>query len=291
MLGVAAFGGARAAAEPRRRNDVIGSIGIHVTVAADTLLDVARAHDLGYVELIAANPGIDPWLPGAGTPVVLPTAHVLPSGPRRGLVVNLGDLRLYHFDRDPDAPASYPIGIGREGVVTPIGATSVAGKRRNPTWRPPASILRERPELPRAVPPGPDNPLGAFALDLARQGYAIHGTNKPDGVGRRVSHGCIRLYPEDIERLFARVAVGTPVAIIDEPVKLGWSEGRLFLQAHPTQSQVDEVEEGRAMTPIAPEELRLSIARAAGPSAAQLDWPLISQVLTERRGLPYAVAG
>ncbi len=287
----AAVGGGRAAAEPRRRGDVAGTIGVHIATAADTLLDLARTHELGYVELVAANPGVDPWRPAAGTPIVLPTAHVLPSVARRGLVINLGDLRLYHFTADGEVAGSYPIGIGGEGTVTPIGRTAVAGKRRNPTWRPPASILRERPELPRQVPPGPDNPLGDFALDLARPGYAIHGTNKPDGVGRRVSHGCIRLYPEGIESLFPQVPVGTPVAIIDEPIKLGWSDGRLFLEAHPTQTQVDEIEDGRAITPVPPEDLRLWIARRAGEAVARLDWGLIAELLAQRRGLPFAIAG
>lgn len=269
--------------------DLIGEIGTHETVAEDTLLHLARRYDLGFVELVAANPGVDPWLPGAGVRLVLPTAHLLPAAPRRGVVVNLAEQRLYHFPSAGGPVETYPLGTGRDGCQTPLGETRIAGKRARPTWIPPASIRAERPELPAAVPPGPDNPLGAFALDLALPGYVIHGTNKPLGIGRRVSHGCIRMYPEDIRRLFARVAPGTPVTIVDQPVKLGWSGNALFLEVHPSQTQADEIEASGRFTPQPIPDLATRVRDAAGLEAERLDWARVWATARQRRGVPVRI--
>ena len=168
----------------------------------DTLLEVARRFKLGYVEMVAANPGTDPWLPGEGTEVVLPTVHLLPDAAREGIVINLADMRLYYFPEPNGPPRSYPIGIGRDGLTTPLGTTEVVRKRKDPTWHPTARMREEDPELAEVVPPGPDNPLGSRAMYLGWPTYLIHGTNKPWGIGRRSSSGCIRMYPEDAEELF-----------------------------------------------------------------------------------------
>ena len=265
--------------------DLLGAPSRHVVVEGETLVDLARRYDLGFVELRAANREADDWAPAAGTRLVLPTAHLLPEAPRQGIVINLAELRLYYFD--PAGPlVTFPIGIGAEGWETPVGQTRVVGKREHPTWTPPASIRAERPDLPAQIPPGPDNPLGDYALDLGWRSYLLHGTNKPDGVGRRVSHGCIRLYPEDIAWLFPRVAVGTPVTVVDQPVKVGWSADALYLEVHPTQRQADAIE---ANEPVAPEpatDLDWRVQRAAGAAAGRLDWPLIRQIAAERRGVP-----
>jgi L,D-transpeptidase ErfK/SrfK len=279
-----------AATSLERAEDIIGRTAIHVTRYEDTLPRLARRHGVGFVELMAANPGVDPWLPGAGREVLVPTAHILPDAPRRGIVINLAELRLYFFGADGGID-TYPVGIGRDYRETPLLETTVIRKRRDPAWTPPQSIRAGRPGLPARVEPGPDNPLGAFALDLRHDAYVIHGTNRPSGVGRRVSHGCIRLYPEHVERLFARVATGTPVKIIDEPVKLGWSDGALWLEAHPGQDHADAVEAGR--TPdyrVDIPGLMVRIVAIPGAADLDLDWPAMERALRERRGVPVRVS-
>ena len=180
-LTLAATGGA-AASEPEgeiRSGDMIGALRHVVASHEDTLLDLARANSLGYVEMIAANRGIDPWVPGESTPVVLPTAHILPDAERQGLVVNLAEHRLYYFGPPGTEPATFPLGVGREGWSTPLGTTEIVRKKERPTWFPPESIRAKNPDLPKAVPPGPHNPLGSHALYFGWPRYLIHGTNRP----------------------------------------------------------------------------------------------------------------
>jgi L,D-transpeptidase ErfK/SrfK len=258
------------------------------TRSEDTLLDIARDHDLGYREMIAANPGIDPWLPGEGTEVVVPILHLSPEAPADGIVVNLAEQRLYFFPTG-GGRVSYPIGIGRAGWPIPIGTTEVVEKREAPTWYPTASARREDPTLPRAIPPGPDNPLGTHALYLGWPRYLIHGTNEPYGVGRRVSRGCIRLYPEDILPLFEQVEIATPVRVINEPVKLGWLDGRLFIEAHPPLSQKSETPPEEAFQSTPSPELEARISELAGDASGEVDWEGVAAALRERRGVPLAV--
>ena len=184
----------------------------------DTLLDVARRFNLGYVEMVAANPGTDPWIPGEGTDVVLPTVHLVPKAEPEGILINLADMRLYYFGEPGAEPRSYPIGIGRDGLMTPLGVTEIARKKKDPAWRPTARMRAEDPELPEVMPPGPDNPMGTRAMYLGWPLYAIHGTNNPWAVGRRSSSGCIRMYPEHAEELYELVEVGTKVTVVDQPV-------------------------------------------------------------------------
>ncbi len=280
---------AAAQAPSEAGGDLIGSMTSHVVEEGETLLDIARDHDLGFVELRAANPGIDAWVPAPGTKLVLPTAHLLPEAPRGWIVINLAEQRLYFLGSPVGRVMTFPVGIGKCGWETPIGRTEIVGKREGPTWVPPPSIRAEQPELPEAVPPGPDNPLGAFSLDLGWAGYVIHGTNRPYGVGRRVSHGCIRLYPEDMEVLFPAVAVRTPVKVVDQPVKLGWSGGDLYLEVHPTQSQADEIEAFGRFTPARLPGLDDRVLGAAAGQAARLDWGLVREIAQRRRGTPVRV--
>lgn len=252
--------------EPLNRNfftldspeqSVIGEPQIVYTTEDNTFSDLAREYGLGYDELVAANPDIDPWLPGDQTPVLLPTQYVLPDVPRRGLVLNLASKRLFYFpevgEGEPVQVLTYPIGIGRVGWNTPLGETEVVAKARDPVWYVPASVRQEREELgdplPSVVPPGPDNPLGRYVLQLAMPGYLIHGTNQPYGVGMRVSHGCIRLYPENIEPLFEMVEIGEPVTIINEPYLAGWRDGDLYLESH-LPLQDDPITPGERMQQI-----------------------------------------
>ena len=219
---------------------VVGEPQIVLAGPEDTFSDLARTYGLGYDDLLDANPGIDPWLPGAGTPVLLPTQYVLPDAPKRGVILNIATKRLFYFpvpaEGELQQVMTYPIGIGRVGWETPLGDTTVIAKAKNPSWWVPASVRREHAEmgdpLPSVVPPGPDNPLGTRVLKLDMPGYLIHGTNQPYGVGMRVSHGCVRLYPENIEFLYTRVEVGEVVTIMNEPYQMGRKDGVLFFEAH-----------------------------------------------------------
>lgn len=220
--------------------DVIGEPQIVFTSAENTFSDLAREYGLGYDELVEANPEVDPWLPGEGTMVVLPTQYLLPDVPHEGIILNIASKRLFYFpaaeEDQPQTVMTYPIGIGRVGWQTPLGSSEVISKARDPSWYVPTSVRREHEELgdplPSIVPPGPDNPLGRHVLKLDIPGYLIHGTNQPYGVGMRVSHGCVRLYPENIELLYDLVAVGEPVHIINEPYLAGLKDGQLYFESH-----------------------------------------------------------
>ena len=262
----------------------------HVVAPGENLEDIARANNLGFVEIMAANPGVDPWQPTPGTRLLLPTLHLPPAPLRPGLTANLGDMRLYWLPARDAAPVSFPMGIGREGWSLNSVTTRVVGKRVHPAWTPPPSIRDEKPWLPSVVPPGPDNPMGDYSLDLGLGLIRIHGTNLPDGVGRRTSHGCLRLYPEDIARLFPMVAVGTPVAIVDQPAKLAWIDGALWLQITPDQSQADSVEDRRPM-PVRPVAgLREQVAAAAGAAASRVDWAEVDWAERHRPALAIEIA-
>lgn len=212
----------------------IGENRIAIVSPGETLMELAVRAGVGFHNLLAANPGVDPWLPPAGTEILLPTAINLPSGLEPGITINLAEFRLYYLWRESGRRKVrvYPIGIGSEGWNTPEGNFMVTGKTERPAWAVPASIRQEKSYLPAVVPPGPDNPLGEYWLQLSVHGYGIHGTNKPLGVGRRVSHGCIRMYPEDIRDLYRRVQAGTPVYIMYRPIKLAWSNNNLLLEVH-----------------------------------------------------------
>lgn len=210
---------------------VIGAFQDHTVTKEDTLLDIARRFDLGYLDMILLHPDIDPWLPPPGEEITIPTVWVLPAVMNMGIVINIPELRLYLFLVDIHMVKTYPIGLGVLDAPTPLGSFQIVEKTKNPTWNIPLSLQEKYGR--QSMPPGPDNPLGEYRLRLSNYDYGIHGTNIPWGVGRLVSHGCIRLYPEDIGELFSLVNVGTPVEIIYEPVKIGFQEGRIFVEVHP----------------------------------------------------------
>jgi L,D-transpeptidase ErfK/SrfK len=270
--------------EPPPSADLVGRLRFHDVRAADTLVDVAPALGVGYVELLAANPGVDPWLPPDGARLVVPSARLLPSGRREGIVVNLGDLRLYYFEAGRH-PRSWPIGVARNGYATPLGVTAVRDKREKPTWLPGPSARRDG--YPARVVPGPDNPLGEHALYLGWHAYLIHGTNDPRGVGRHTSRGCIRLYADDIAELYALVAPGTPVRVVDEPVKLGWIGGELYLEVNPDAEQSRRLDETGRLAPARPPAgLRALVTRAARDAAGRVDWARVEQAAWLRSGVP-----
>lgn len=269
----------------------VGSMKTYVAKYEDTLVDIARKHDLGFVELRAANPDVDPWLPGANTKMTIPAMHILPEGPRQGIVINLPEMRIYAYIKPGQPPMSAPLGIGREGLATPLGTTSVINKREKPQWRPTARMRKEDPTLPAVVPAGPENPLGEFILYLGWPEYGIHGTNKPYGVGRRASSGCIRMYPEDIAKLWPQIPVGTPVTVVDQPVKVAWIDDKLFVEAHSSLAQANKIEnEGGLPHYEMTDEDMAAIVRAAGDSAHLVDWGSVRKVIRERPGYPVIVA-
>ncbi|HLJ63571.1 MAG TPA: L,D-transpeptidase family protein, partial [Stellaceae bacterium] len=270
------------------QDELVGRPLTQIAHDEDTLLDIARDHDVGYVEMRAANPGIDPWFPGEGRVIRVPTAHLLPRAPHRGIVINLAELRLYYFASTPGPVLSFPIGIGGEGHQTPLGRTTIRAKRVHPSWYPTASERREDPALGSRIAPGPDNPMGDYALYLGWQGYAIHGSNRPFSIGRRDSHGCIRLYDRDIETLFHLASVGTEVRVVDQKIKTGWSEGALYLEIHAGQDEADAVEATgapRSKPPITADE---QIQEAA--QGVAIDWARVHRAEEARDGIPVRVS-
>jgi len=254
--------------------DVIGTMKSYVVRESDSLIELARKYGLGYNEIADANEKLDPFIPELGATVRIPTFWVLPDVPReQGIVINLSELRLYYYPyQNAKFVFTFPIGIGDEGTETPLGAFTITEKRVNPIWYVPKSIQEERPDMPTQVPPGPDNPLGTHALRLSIGPILIHGTNKPWGTGRRVSHGCIRLYPEDIPELYQLVSNGTKVFIVRQPVKLGLKNGRVYLEVHRGDG-VDYYQE--ALRLIRERKLLHRINRAK-----------LAQVLKEKTGIP-----
>lgn len=219
-------------------SDIVGKVQSYTVQKGDSFASIARKFDLGITELQEANPKVDgrKIIP-AGTVMVIPTEFILPSGvAHEGIILNLAELRVYYFPPNSNTVVTFPVGIGRQGWRTPIGETTIVAKRANPVWIPPDSIRAEAEanghELPDVYPAGPNNPLGLFAMNLGWSGYRMHGTNAPSSIGLRASHGCIRLFPEDIDSLFHQVDVGTKVTVIHEPFKVGVKDGQLYLEAH-----------------------------------------------------------
>lgn len=268
--------------------DLVGGIGYLDVRHEDTLVDIAGRFGVGYDAIKRANPGVDPWLPGAGTRITLPTRFILPDTPREGLVLNLPEMRLYYYPKDarehePEI-VTFPVSIGSMDWSTPLGLTRVTAKLEKPTWRPPTSVriahARNGEQLPAMVPPGADNPLGEYALKLAIPRYLIHGTNKPNGIGMRVTHGCVRLHPDDIRTLFAEVPVDTPVRIVDQPYKAGWRGQVLYLEVHPP---LDE-------KPSQLTSAVRAIIAATDARRAPIDWHKVQRTVEEMRGIPVPIA-
>lgn len=274
--------------------DLIGGVKVVYAKKDDTLMDIARRYDVGYDQIVKANPGISRWTPGEGTPIVLPTRYILPNAPREGIVLNISEMRLYYYPK-PEAGQkpviiTYPVSIGRMDWKTPLGKTSVVDKRKDPAWYPPVSVKREHAadgeELPDMIPGGdPENPLGHYALYLGIPGYRIHGTDerKALGIGMRVTHGCVRLYPENIEQLFSIVPLGTPVYIVDQPIKAGWLADTLFMEVH---------------SPLEEDELPINInvegavkvAKAKARAETPIDMEAIELLVEQGSGIPVPIA-
>jgi L,D-transpeptidase ErfK/SrfK len=292
LLALALPAAAEEFALPAEGSDVIGETVTTQTEAKDTLLDVARRFGLGYEEITNANPGVDPWLPGAGTVVVVPKRRLLPRAPRSGIVINLPEHRLYWFPPAAGKPAvvwTFPVSIGKMDWNTPLGRTTIVSKAKDAPWIPPKSVREEHAKrgepLPAVVPGGPDNPMGRYKMALGIPGgaYLIHGTNRPAGIGMQVTHGCMRLYPEDIEALYGMVPIGTPVTIVNQPYKWGWHEGELLIEVHPPLRE-------DAVTPPTLTDLTRLIVEATRAEPLAIDWIGAERVWREARGIPTAVA-
>jgi len=283
---------------------VLGELQVTYAREEDTLPDIARRFNLGFDEVQNANPEVDPWLPGEGTRIVLPTQFVLPDAPYEGAVVNLAALRLFYFPKPGKdgrrVVHTYPIGIGKVGWATPEGATKIVSKRKDPYWTPPASVRKEHLEegdpLPARVPPGPDNPLGNRAMNLGWPSYLIHGTNKPAGVGLRASHGCIRMYPEDIVKLFDMIPVGAKVTVVNQPIVYRWQGDALYVQAYPPHEELLEAKskkKGKGAQGVhthLDEVLKDKMRRRAEPYQSAIDWTVTGQVIDAAHGVAVPVS-
>ena len=274
-------------ADPKLAMTVIGGTRFYYPQKGDTFLDLARFYGLGYNEIEDANRKVDPWIPPPDEAVVLPTEWVLPQANYDGVVVNIPEMRLYYFHPrkagEPILVSTYPVGLGRDDWRTPQGAFVIRGKTKNPTWNIPESIreerIKEKGRYEKSIPGGhPDNPLGKYRIELSLPMYRIHGTNIPWGVGMQVSHGCIRLYPEDIEHLFPMVKVGSPGAFVYQPVKIGARDGRIYAEVSP---------DIYTLTPGLFSEARRLIAEKGW--SAMVDVRKLERAVEEQSGVPIDV--
>ena len=276
--------------------DVVGVVQVVAATKDDTLTDIARRFNVGYEEIVRANPKVDPWLPGEGREIVVPSQFILPDAPRTGLVINIAAMRIFYYPpvKRGERPVvlTHPIGIGKVGWRTPEGVTKIVRRQQDPTWRVPVSVRKEHHEngedLDPVIGPGPDNPLGKYAFYLQWPSYLIHGTNKPAGVGLRSSHGCIRLYPEDIAQFFAMVPLGTQVRVVNQPFVFGWRDGQLYMQ--PFDVLEDDTREwAKAPRRLLSKSLAAKLQQQLKARETQVDWTLVSALARAPRGVPVPI--
>jgi L,D-transpeptidase ErfK/SrfK len=276
--------------------DVVGVVQVVTAGKDDTLTDIARRFNVGYEEILRANPKVDPWLPGEGHEIVVPTQFILPDAPRTGIVINIAAMRIFYYPpvKRGERPVVYthPIGIGKVGWRTPEGVTKIVRRQQDPTWRVPESVRKEHHEngedLEPVIGPGPDNPLGKYAFYLQWPSYLIHGTNKPAGVGLRSSHGCIRLYPEDIEQFFNLVPIGTQVRVVNQPFLFGWRDGQLYMQAYDVLED-DTRDWKNAQKKLLTTSLATTLQQQLKAHHEQVDWSLVTSLARSPRGVPVPV--
>jgi L,D-transpeptidase ErfK/SrfK len=277
--------------------DVVGVVQVTASTKDDTLTDIARRFNVGYEEILRANPKVDPWLPGADKQIIIPTQFILPNAPHEGIVINIAAMRLFYFPphkaSEPQVVLTHPIGIGKVGWATPEGVTKIVRRQKDPTWRVPVSVLKEHKEngevLDRVIGPGPDNPLGRHAFYLDWPSYLIHGTNKPAGVGLRSSHGCIRLYPEDIAQLFEMVPVGTKVRVVNQPFVFGWQDHQLYMQAFDVLED-DPRDWKKAEKKLLTASLAATLQKQLKSHNEQVNWDLVSSLSHAPRGVPVPIS-
>jgi L,D-transpeptidase ErfK/SrfK len=279
--------------------DIVGVVQKTRATKDDTLTDIARRFNVGYEEIVRANPDVDPWLPGENKEIIIPSQFILPNAPREGIVINAAAMRLFYYPKvkkgDPQVVHTYPIGIGKVGWKTPEGETRIIRRQKDPVWRPTASIIREHlkergEKLEAVVKAGPDNPLGRHAFYLGWPTYMIHGTNKPAGVGLRSSHGCIRLYPEDIAQLFELAPIGTPVRVVNQPYVFGWHDGALHIQAFDVLED-DKRDWKKAQAKLLNKAMAERIKKELEARKEKIDWAAVAKLSEEPRGIPVSITG
>ena len=279
-------------------DEVVGYVQKTVVGKDDTLPDIARRFDVGYEEILLANPGVDPWLPGAGREVVVPTRFVLPAAPHEGLVVNVAAMRIFYFPPhkkgEKQTVITHPIGIGKVGWKTPEGTTKIVSRQKDPVWVVPKSVRDEHAQdgdiLPAKVAAGPDNPLGRHMFRLGWPSYLMHGTNKPYGVGMRSSHGCLRLYPEDIAVLFDLIPIGTKVTVVNQPYLFGWHDGKLYLQAYAVMED-DKRDWSKSRKRLLDRLLAPKLRKRISDHDQEIDWDEVGELAHAPRGVPVPVTG
>jgi len=279
-------------------SDIVGYVQKTIVGKDDTLPDIARRFDVGYEEILTANPGVDPWLPGVGREVVVPTQFILPAAPHEGVVVNVAAMRIFYYPPhkkgEPQIVYTHPIGIGKVGWKTPEGTTKIISRQKDPVWVVPKSVREEHAEdgekLPAQVPAGPDNPLGQYAFHLGWPSYLIHGTNKPYGVGMRSSHGCIRLYPEDIAVFFDMIPIGTKVTVVNQPYVFGWRDGTLYLQAY-TVMEDDSRDWNKNRQRLLGKLLNPKLQKKISDHDNEIDWQRVGDLAHTPRAVPVPITG
>lgn len=283
--------------------DIFGQVRTTQASRSETLLDIARQYDIGQIEILLANPNVDRWLPEDGSTVILPSRYIIPQGQRKGLLLNLPEMRIYYFPepKKGEKPLiiTHPVGIGRMDWVTPLGISKIVEKKKDPTWIPPKSLQMDRiangeTPYPSIVPPGPTNPLGrhAMRLSIGSGSYLIHGTIKPFGVGMRVSAGCVRMYPEDIEALFDKVPIGTQVQIVNQPIKLGWQLDSLFIELHPPlEEDQEKYSNYHSIVAAAINDfLAQNSSRRNIPGDFEINQEALTQAILEKSGMPVLIS-
>src|ERR1700677_29643 len=279
-------------------SDIVGYVQKTTVGKEDTMPDIARRFDVGYEEILTANPGVDPWLPGVGREVVVPTQFVLPAAPHEGVVVNVAAMRIFYYPPhkkgEPQTVYTHPIGIGKVGWQTPEGTTKIVSRQKDPVWVVPKSVREEHQEdgeqLPAKVPAGPDNPLGQYMFRLGWPSYLIHGTNKPYGVGMRSSHGCMRLYPEDIAVFFDMIPIGTKVTVVNQPYLFGWRDGTLYLQAY-TVMEDDSRDWSKNRKRLLGRLLNPRLQKNISDHDNEIDWQRVGDLAHTPRAVPVPVTG
>ncbi len=275
---------------PENGDTVVGSREVASLKMNDSLSAFARRNGIGYYQALDANPQVDPMRLSSGSRLVVPAQIVLPNAPRQGIVINLAELRLYYYPSGSNTVVTYPVGIGRVGGnwQTPTGKLTIIQKKQDPEWRVPASVAEDMAKrgviLPEVIPAGPDNPLGAYMMRLSNYTYLIHGTNHPEGVGRRTSAGCIRMYPENVEELFSMVPLGTKVTIVNQPFKAGWLNGQLYFEAHTPLREQRAAYAGRYDS-----LWNDALNSATGVRAASVDWTKVQTLAKKQTGVAQVI--
>lgn len=271
---------------PSNGDAVVGKTQWTQSRPGDNFTTLGRRYDIGYFELVEANPGVDPSLPKPGTIVVVPTKFIIPNVPHSGIVLNLAELRVYYFPLGKHEVMTFPVGTGREGWDTPLGVTTITAKVVNPTWIPTENIRKWHLEtlgntLPDKIGPGPENPLGGYAMHLGFPQIRMHGTNDPAGIGRRSSSGCIRIWPEDVEELYSRIKVGTQVRVMNDPIKAGWLHGKVYLESHVPLAQQQENQDSALM--------RYDIQAVTAHRPAEINWETADRIVEQQNGIAQVV--